>query len=109
MDVMNARPTRAMLSRHWVHSHEEDTDTEKVYRPSDFPFPRSRGRASFELRVDGTLKEFGIGSTDRPQESEGTWEFDNGDTLKFFSGIPHPSTKVLRIASADENKLVIRK
>ena len=46
-----------ILCQHWVHSHEEDTETEMVFRPASHPFPRSRGRRSFELRPDGTFVE----------------------------------------------------
>jgi hypothetical protein len=109
MDAVSRKATKAILSRHWVHSHEEDTETQKVYRPSGYHFPPSRGRASFELRGDGTATEFGIGPTDRPQESEGTWEIADGDTLRLFSGPSSTPAKVLHIASADKKRLVIRK
>ena len=45
------------LYQHWVHSHEEDTNTEIVFRPATYNFPRSRGRRSFELKTDGILVE----------------------------------------------------
>ncbi len=46
-----------ILTRHWVHSHEEDTATQTVFRPATYDFPLSRGRRSFELRPDGTVLE----------------------------------------------------
>ncbi len=42
---------RSRLCQRWIHSHEEDTDTEMVYRPADFAFPPSRGRTGFENRT----------------------------------------------------------
>ena len=39
-----------------IHT-EEDTNTEMVFRPATYNFPRSRGRRSFELKTDGILVE----------------------------------------------------
>ena len=44
-----------VLQRAWVHSHEEDTGAEMVFRPAGYSFPRSRGRRSFELTPGGKL------------------------------------------------------
>ena len=65
----------------WVHSHEEDTETEQVFRPPDHPFPPSRGREAWELRVDGTLTVRRPGPTDAPQEAEGTWLLEGSNLL----------------------------
>jgi hypothetical protein len=65
-----------LVGRRWVHSHEEDTDDELVFRPADHPFPPSRGRTSFELRPDGTYVESSPGPVDVPEESTGSWSLD---------------------------------
>ncbi len=44
-----------MLAQHWVHSHEEDTEEEMVFRPASYPFPPSRGRKSLQLEPGGRL------------------------------------------------------
>jgi hypothetical protein len=44
-----------------------------VYRPSDYAFPRSRGRRGFEIRTDGTFIRHGIGPADGPEEVRGRW------------------------------------
>jgi hypothetical protein len=54
---------RKALAQKWVHSHEEDTDDEMVFRPASYAFPRSRGRNSFELEAGGQLVTSGIGPT----------------------------------------------
>jgi hypothetical protein len=72
---------RDLLHRRWVHSHEEDSEDEMVFRPADFDFPRSRGRLSFELQPGGTLLERRPGPTDRPVEGGGTWELEGGEVL----------------------------
>jgi hypothetical protein len=95
------------LSRRWVHSHEEDTDGEQVFRPASYAFPPSRGRSALDLRSDGSYGERAPGPTDRPEESgEGRWELD-GDTLKLRA--PDGATRLLKIASANPDRLVVRR
>jgi len=48
---------RAALQGQWVHAHEEDTDSELVYRPASYSLPPSRGRSALDLRADGTYVE----------------------------------------------------
>lgn len=68
------------LAGSWTHSHEEDGEGETVLRRSDYPFPPSRGRLSFELRPDGTYLERSPGPVDVPEESSGSWSLE-GDRL----------------------------
>lgn len=104
---MRERDTERVLRRRWVHSHEEDTDKEMVFRPAAFEFPPSRGRRSFELRPDGALVEGGIGPTDRPVETQGIWELRD-DRLVLRRG-PSETPRVMRIASVDDDRLVVEK
>ena len=57
------------LQGRWVHSHEEDTDDEIVYRAesSGYDFPRSRGREALELHPDGSYSGVVPGPTDKPE------------------------------------------
>ena len=96
----------AVLHRNWVHSHEEDTDSELVFRPASYGFPPSRGRAALDLRADGSYGESAPGPTDRPAETEGTWTLE-GNELKLHAA--GGSTRVLKIASADADRLVVRR
>ena len=104
---MRQEDTERILRRRWVHSHEEDTDREMVFRPAAFKFPPSRGRRSFELKPDGALLEGRIGPTDRPLETQGTWELQ-GDSLVLHRG-PLEAPRVMRIASVDDDRLVVEK
>ena len=97
---------RAALQRHWVHSHEEDTDGEQVFRPASYAFPPSRGRSALDLRPDGSYGESAPGPTDRPEEADGTWELD-GDVLKLRT--PDGGTRTLNVVSAKPDRLVVRK
>ena len=61
------------LQGRWVHSHEEDTDDEIVYRAeaSGYDFPRSRGREALELNPDGSYSGVVPGPTDKPEATAG--------------------------------------
>jgi hypothetical protein len=91
------------LEEHWVHSHEEDTPTEMVFRPADYPFPRSRGRAGFQLAAGGKAIDHGIGPTDRPESAECTWRLENsaGPTLVIDTPSGVPTKLPIRSVSAD--------
>jgi len=99
--------TQKILGQTWVHSHEEDTEEEMVFRPATFQFPPSRGRVSFELQPDGNLVEAGIAPTDGPEYTQGTWEVGDDD-LRLQTD-PSKPPRVMRIVSVDEDRLVIEK
>ena len=104
--MADATPER--LQKRWLHSHEEDTATETVFRPASYAFPRSRGRQGFELRPDRSLIEIGIAPTDGPQESSGTWTL-HGRRLQFFGGSSRTPARELEIVSAEDDRLVVKK
>jgi hypothetical protein len=106
---MKTKPPEDVLRQHWIHSHEEDTESEMVFRPASFKFPPSRGRKAFELRADGVLIETGIGPTDRPQETQGTWKLENAGRLALYSTSRSGPTRVMEIASVNKDRLVIKK
>jgi hypothetical protein len=99
---------RELLHRRWVHAHEEDTDQEMVFRPAEHPLPPSRGRVSFELHADGTFSEAGLGAADVPDQAAGRWSLEQGKLI-LGQGAPGGAPRVMPIASADEQRLVIRK
>lgn len=105
---MKERDTEKILQRRWRHSHEEDKENVMVFRPASFEFPPSRGRRSFELKPDGSLVEGRIGPDDRPLENQGSWELEDDDRL-VLRPAPSATPRVMKIASVDENRLVIEK
>ena len=100
---------RNALRQQWVHSHEEDTETETVFRPASFAFPRSRGRSAMALRPAGELVEMGIGPADRPQESQGTWKLEDDGTLSIYEKGKKKPKRTMKIVSLDKERLVVRK
>jgi hypothetical protein len=95
------------LGRRWVHSHEEDTDHEMVFRPAEREFPPSRGRMKLELDPNGTFVESRPGPTDVPEEQAGTWQLESGGTLVLEGG--PEGRRVFEIASAEPDRLVVKK
>ena len=96
------------LHQFWVHSHEEDTETEVVYRPSGFAFPPARGRTGFELHADQSFKRIGIAAADGSAVADGTWEIENEDDLRIRINYQDES-RILAVASVDRDRLVIRR
>jgi hypothetical protein len=100
---------REALQKRWLHSHEEDTDTERVYRPASFSFPRSRGRTGFELRPDKTLVDVGIAPTDAPRELAGTWDLQGEGEKSLLLKPAGAAPTRLDIISVSPDRLVVRK
>ena len=98
---------RDKLARRWVHSHEEDRADEMVFRPHDYGFPPSRGRAVLDLHADGTCAEGLPGPSDVPEEAAGRWQL-HGDrlTLRTRQG---ESGRSLRVLQVDGERLVVRR
>ena len=96
-----------LVQRRWVHSHEEDTDDEMVFRPEGYDFPRSRGRTSFELLPDGTYTESSPGPVDLPEESTGSWSLDEDRLVLGAEGAR--AGHAWEITAADGDRLTVRR
>ena len=95
------------IYKHWIHSHEEDTEDKKVYRPSTFEFPQSRGRDGFEIRENGEFILYITGPTDKPEKILGNFTIDSNKVNIELALIQKSST--MTILSCEENLLVIQK
>lgn len=102
--------SREALQQRWYHAHEEDTDTEKVYRPvpEDNEIPPGRGREVLSLNPDGTMLKRGVGPDDRRTETDGAWRLE-GDRLAFYPEAGAKPTRVMKVASVSKDRLVIEK
>jgi hypothetical protein len=96
----------ADLEGRWTHSHEEDGPGTLVFRPSEWNFPPSRGRRSFELRPDGSLQSGGPGPDDRTRTHDGRWRLLPGDILELAE--PGKETK-WHLVKADKDKLIFER
>jgi hypothetical protein len=97
------------LHQRWVHSHEEDTADEMVFRPESFPFPRSRGRSGFELKPDQSMVEIGIAPADGPLINHGRWSLDADGRLLFYDKSSSKPVRNMKITSASNDRLTIKK
>lgn len=93
----------------WIHSHEEDTASEMIFRPASFAFPPSRGRQGFEFRPDRSYVELAIGPTDKQEQSFGHWKIEENNTLVMQKGGSSGPHRVLYIKSASPERLAIQK
>jgi hypothetical protein len=90
----------------WVHSHEEDTADEMVFRPATRPLPPSRGRMAFDLRADGTYVERSPGPTDVPEESSGSWSLE--DDRLILGGPSGGSGHAWEVTALEKDELRVR-
>ena len=97
------------LEQNWVHSHEEDSPDQAVYRPETFAFLPSRGRGGFDLNPDGTMTQFGPGPTDRTVTRPGRWEVGEDGQLALYPDDSDTPSRVMRITSLSPDKLVLEK
>jgi hypothetical protein len=107
---MDKEDLREALQKTWYRATEEETGAEKVYRPvpPDGQIPMGRGREVFTLNPDGTLIYGGIAATDARTEAEGTWKVDD-DNLVFYTKSASEPSRVMKIASVEKDRLVVKK
>lgn len=107
--IMSIDIDKELLYRQWVHSNEEDTPTEAVYRPLGYKLPRARGRTGFELKSDQTAMNMSIGAADIPEQTTGSWEIVEGETPMLQIRLDSGEIQRLPISSVEEDRLVVRK
>ena len=107
--TLDKKTSSQLLERSWLHSHEEDSQDEMVYRPSDFSFPPSRGRAGFELGPNHECVEIGIAPADGATHSQGTWRLNEGDELVICSRPDSGTEQVLKICELQADRLIVKK
>jgi hypothetical protein len=100
---------QACLLRSWVHSHEEDTQEVRVYRPAEYAFPPSRGRTGFEFRAGGELIYRGIGRTDRSEPSPGRWVIEAPNRVRVELDHDRSAAFVVEVVSCDDAALKVRR
>src|ERR1051326_3982318 len=105
---MKATTSRDILAARWIHSHEEDTETDMVFRPPGFTFLPSSGRDEFELRPDGSYIESGVGPDSTADQRPRVWSLEAGSRL-IIRNVDDKPERVLSIVSASTDRLVLDK
>ena len=107
---MASKNLREVLHGAWYYAGEENTAAEKVYRsvPEGGKIPPGRARDPFRLNPDGTFLAGATAPNDARVESTGTWKLE-GDQLAFYTKEGGDPTRVLKIVSADKDRLTIKK
>jgi hypothetical protein len=95
------------IYKHWTHSNEEDSEDKKVYRPSTFEFPQSRGRDGFEIKENGEFILYIMGRTDKSEKIFGNFSIDSNKLNIELVSIQ--KSYKMTILSCDENRLIIQK
>lgn len=103
---MNNNLSHAIFKQ-WIHSREEDTEGVRVYRPSDYNFPPSRGREGFEIKENGEFIRYGIGPTDRRQKITGTWKVEENNKIRVTFEGQRQESYTIQILSCDEGVLKV--
>jgi hypothetical protein len=100
---------KAALQKRWLHSREEDTESEKVFRPADYDFPLTRRpRESLDLKSDGSVSRGTAAPSDSLEQHHGKWTLDD-DELTLYPESGRGAAEKLRIASISADRLVIKK
>jgi hypothetical protein len=82
----------ALFDTVWKHSYEDNEGDVWVYRPENYDFPPSRGRAGFQLFADGRFVELAIAPTDGIEARQGTWTKGSSETqlqIRFANSPEH--------------------
>lgn len=106
---MNKKIKKDDLHGEWVHSVEEDSADEAVFRQSSYDFPLTRQpRESFELKPDGKLVKGEGTAADSVSEEKGEWKLEGGDKIAFNTESAEPN-ETRQIKSIEDGKLVLKK
>lgn len=97
------------IFNHWIHSHEDDTKDIKVFRPSTYNFPRSRGRIGFEFKKNGEFIEYRIAPADGLVKLHGHWRLLEKNKIEIQFKDKKIKPYLIMIISVDEDILKIKK
>lgn len=96
------------LYQHWVHSHEEDQEGIRVFRPANYNFPASRGREGFKIDKEGAFTHYQIGPNDVPKTQESKWEAKENVLVVTTTDKEEPTLQ-LQIVEVSQDILKIKK
>ena len=106
---MLTRTNVEYLCKHWVHSREEQqqTDKDQIYRPKDFKeFPASRFRMQYILYKNGDCEWYYLAPDDGHHFKPGKWRLDPNDK-SILQIIKDGTTESYRITELTKDMLRI--
>ena len=113
-DSTDTKPTEMQTSKinadmlgYWKHSHEENSDGNRVYRNGKFKFPPSRGRFAFELQKGGKAIIYAIARGDGTDKQPGSWTLV-GDVLTLNYEAGKRPAREFSVVSVAKDKLVVK-
>ncbi|GAB2960197.1 hypothetical protein GCM10027048_29690 [Hymenobacter coalescens] len=98
-----------LLTRTWLHAHEEDQGDVHVYRPNTYNFPPSRGRTGFAFEQNGLFTQYDIAPTDGVEGRKGQWSVVDEHTVRIALADKKDPDYQLEIVSLDDNVLKVRR
>ncbi|MCB9289661.1 MAG: hypothetical protein H6560_20325 [Lewinellaceae bacterium] len=101
-------PNPEELIGSWVHSHEEDTEAVRVYRPASFDFPPTRGREGFEIKEGGECIYHGIAPSDGSTSEPASWSWEGDNTLIIRPKAEGAENMVMEVVSVNEEMLKVK-
>jgi hypothetical protein len=96
------------LFKQWLRHREIEKDEVRVYRPSNYKFPYSRGREGFEIKENGEFLSYDIAPGCGLEETRGNWEEFGKDKIKIIFS-EQQKDYVLKILSCEDDILKVRK
>jgi hypothetical protein len=94
------------IFKEWRHSHEESTENNvRIYRPSNYNFPLSRGRTGLEFKPNGEAVIYDIGARNGDEKILGYWEFTEPNELIVSS---NDKTKSYRFHILELNEKILK-
>ncbi|MBL7792303.1 MAG: hypothetical protein JNK77_08260 [Saprospiraceae bacterium] len=96
------------LYNHWTHSHEEDSAEAKVFRPSTYAFPPSRGREGFEIKADGSFIRYAIAAADGTEKMPGRWKMKGKGVIEVTLDNKAVAPYELALVSVEKDKLILK-
>jgi len=96
------------IFNHWIHSFEDDTKDIRVFRPSTYNFPLSRGRMGFEFKKNGEFIEYRIAPADGAVKLHGHWCLLEKNKIEVQFKEKKIKPYLIMIVSVDKNMLKIK-
>jgi hypothetical protein len=97
------------IYKHWLRHHEVEKDEVRIYRPTGYKFPFSRGREGFEIKNSGEFVSYDIAPACGIEQVTGRWEAIEQNKIKVIFSDQSNKDYFLNIVSCEDDILKIKK